>query len=590
MIEGIDITILSKEDVVAEKKDNRLSALCWNYKCGTSDLAFFNKGFGYFDEIPVPQMIDKSATYWLKDNTITQRGYGFNSHEENPLKTLLPNGHYECIRPVLKLSDEMFGEIVTNGGEHFPKRIEFGHYAQNLASDSEARLMSDLYSRFEENKKKMKSCGVYTYNSTNHLYYGVKLEAHPIYEFLDDKFVRVKYQPNLSRKQRKEIKLKFSDGVFYQAGAYGWFKVTPIEWIVDYENHQLISKNCLLSGIPLNRIASYGGNFEKSYLNYYLHTYMLPEILQFTKYKVKGEYDKNSIESVLGEIKRYKKYYLGRENLQQKVGSIIDTHNSKVKELSKNHFTPELEFQVGFKDIDTLDKELLNDLNGVVDILKADYEKCKPYYDMINILNGVNQKAELYKFIKSIRLVIDNRLLEDEKDKLNEELETIINKHIDISESLIEEAKNGIQGKTMVELETLLRIDLQPFLMKLHNLVETRDVVEEMMNGVKNIINNHYVETKNVRAKYLLDVIKEVADVIRIEGTNSDLDKLKEIVEFKIDYTKDTLSILRELSTVIKRAFDLEFEITERRVANERFNSSIVQVDLNDYLGEEPKL
>ena len=110
------------------------------------------------------------------------------------------------------------------------------------------------------------------------------------------------------------------------------------------------------------------------------------------------------------------------------------------------------------------------------------------------------------------------------------------------------------------------------------------------MNGVKNIINNHYVETKNVRAKYLLDVIKEVADVIRIEGTNSDLDKLKEIVKFKIDYTKDTLSILRELSTVIKLAFDLEFEITERRVANERFNSSIVRVDLNDYLGEEPKL
>ena len=205
---------------------------------------------------------------------------------------------------------------------------------------------------------------------------------------------------------------------------------------------------------------------------------------------------------------------------------------------------------------------------------------------MIDILS-LNKMDDISNLIKVIKKTIDeNKLFENVKESLKEELDIVISNNIDRINKYIEELKSNpnIECKTLDELKNEFRSDLQPFLIRLNNASISRDLVKEIKESTIAIINNNYVECKNDRASYLITLIKEVCAVIRTRGNNSDLEKLEQIMDFDIDYSQDILTILKELNEIFKQVYKIELDINNRTNSKERKLKTRVNIDVDSVL------
>ena len=222
----------------------------------------------------------------------------------------------------------------------------------------------------------------------------------------------------------------------------------------------------------------------------------------------------------------------------------------------------------------------MDKLNGIIEELKKDYEKGKPYYDMIEILNG-EKDHELKELLDGIKTILDNPMLGNDKEWLLNDFNEIISKNIKRSEDGILEVKQGKECVPFKTLELQLRHDLHYFLIKLFTIVEKKDVVNEIMNGVQAILEDKYAETKNQRAKFLLDLIYEVSSIIRERGNEEDFSRLKELLSFNIDYSQDIASIMKELNEIFTRVYRVELDVKARTNTIISFNESVIDVDMS---------
>ena len=553
MLDGIEITLLSEEELRDLPKPLQM--------CEQTDLTVITGANIRKEYEDLRKVKPRSTLQLTRTSYLDGDGVYYLSSFDHIISGQLEERNYS-IRPVLKLSPELFYEITKNShSDNGVRTVEFGNYLTDAASAKMQRKLNRLL-KFNLLKK------VEGYYRLDHS----SLEKRDIYEYEGNRYSQVTVDYNNS-----EERLILSNGKAYKRLSEVWIKEEPIEWIVDEKNSQLISVKALLSGIYFLVQRKYNCQFKETTMGRFMESHMKGDILQFAE--IKGK----EVETILGKIKENKKYYLGNDDINEKVKQIIDNHNSKIDSLPVEEDTS---LKIGFRDEEDLYRDLKLDLNNILDKLIEDSKISKPYFDMIDILS-LNKMDDISNLIKVIKKTIDeNKLFENVKESLKEELDIVISNSIDRLNKYIEELKSNpnIECKTLDELKNEFRSDLQPFLIRLNNASISRDLVKEIKESTIAIINNNYVECKNDRASYLITLIKEVCAVIRTRGNNSDLEKLEQIMDFDIDYSQDILTILKELNEIFKQVYKIELDINNRTNSKERKLKTRVNIDVDSVL------
>ncbi len=139
------------------------------------------------------------------------------------------------VRPVLPLEDIKIDNDV----------VELGLYPQWLASREETYELNDKFL-----SKLLEPTGL-TYVLYDYYYEDSKscwrFRRYPVYAKDDNLYIRYITQKKLIGNYQVVIRNRH----FLEDDAV-WVKVTPVEWLVDHNNFLLISRYCLLNGVPLN--------------------------------------------------------------------------------------------------------------------------------------------------------------------------------------------------------------------------------------------------------------------------------------------------------------------------------------------------
>ncbi|MCF0137199.1 MAG: hypothetical protein HUJ66_02415 [Oscillospiraceae bacterium] len=99
------------------------------------------------------------------------------------------------------------------------------------------------------------------------------------YGFMGEKFIRIKSRP----KEQSE-KFTLSNGMLYSPGDPVWLRVEPVEWYADFEEKLFVAKNCLVSGVRLQKQAAVPEfNFDETEMGVYLTRYMSRDIFSVSE-------------------------------------------------------------------------------------------------------------------------------------------------------------------------------------------------------------------------------------------------------------------------------------------------------------------
>lgn len=522
-----------------------------------------------------------------------------------------PYSHDFLLRPVLDFKNcpELFDRIQyfdpigeKNSGKVKYARTYFGLYPRYVVSQG---IENKLNIEFKHHNI-TKTNDVYTFDKTYpHIINNFKKSFNPIespvYEYEGKKYIRWKICQLL-----KDTNVELSNNIRYYNGKHVWIEITPIPWIIDFERKVLIAQEGLLYGIPFESFRKkfnpidYQSSFIKNFLDNTLKKEMLNNepLLKNKKESVKKESKpekKDEVSTILDSIRIYKKYYLGNMDVETKVKNILTNYQNDLKNISTNIGSKNKELSIGIQSPKLLYQKLLLNLNDVLFELKTHGEKVKNYYDMIDILLECKKdeidtsKDELCGDVNTIKHVSINFVANEQlRKKLQEKLEKIINKNIKRNKSYIEEFKtnDNIKAKSLDELKLEFRRDLQPFLEKeLITAVEKQNLVNEIMNNVKLMIENHFTESKNKVVKNYLTILNEIILKIKENGTSDDIELLKNIVnvDFNID---DDINITHKLELMIIEAYKIELDILERDMINREINDLKLDFDTESIFDE----
>lgn len=199
------------------------------------------------------------------------------------------------VRPVIKFQDifQMINLDSAMVNRQGVCEIEYGEYPQEKVGMVISKILDVKYK-----KGQLKKTGrSYTFNSAYPVSYKsktsleefeqekidgpVKLKQYEEYELNGKKYIRVR------RIKKTEIitDVDVYDNKYEESYENVWIEVTPITWLLDLNTNSLISKFCLLSGIPMFLSKNKGIEnmqseeyFDKSFMMEFLRQHMLPEI------------------------------------------------------------------------------------------------------------------------------------------------------------------------------------------------------------------------------------------------------------------------------------------------------------------------
>lgn len=504
-----------------------------------------------------------------------------------------------AIRPVLLLPNELFKEVTQNRtkGYRGTEEVEYGEYPQYAASLYNQKLLESLY-----RSGKLRATGRdYTFDKTKFDDYDQPFQPvkYEEYEYNYKKYIRVK-----ANSCRSRCFLSGDNGELYDNGSYIWVEVSPVVWLIDDKAKILVSKRCLLSGIRFNNDKKkYSGNFSKTEMYEYLNKHMIHDLFQCfnkTKEDITLE-NQNEIINLLKEIQKYTKYYNGDIDIKEKVESLIQDYNLKLEDIANTSNSNDVELLVEVNSIDTLRQKLVSDLEGILFELKNYSVNVKSYYDMKEILEECQKvtdidpkKDELCEMISKVRSILSSSIINRKiKNDLNSELDKIIEENIKRNdESLIKFKSLSIKPAEAESLEKLklnFRRDIHPYLIKLNDTILKLDVIDEAIGNVLLILNDDYKDTKNNQVKYFSNVVQEIVEKVRQIGSKEDEYKLKCLLDFEIDSSKDITEILKDLNEVVINAYKLEFDILERNKNVKNVNSNMVRVNIDKIFDDQEK-
>ena len=269
-----ELTLLSEGQIWGNNSDPQLEVISkYGTKAAITDLCILTGSCLYKDTIDEDRSLTgRTSWFWTRS-----------ADDKNDVRVIDKdgNGNIGCryarngaVRPALQ-SSVIFSQISTSRvrGYNGTEEVEFGEYPQNAA---DSRMQNILESEY---KRGMSKTGrSYTFDSvTDYGYYtGFKPVTYEEYEYQGKAYIRIKANFYFDG-----YKFMLSNGAYYKDGDYVWVEVSPVKWLIDDENNQLISKKGLVSGIRfLDKRTNYKGDFDRTEMKEYLDRYMVKDLFQ----------------------------------------------------------------------------------------------------------------------------------------------------------------------------------------------------------------------------------------------------------------------------------------------------------------------
>lgn len=451
----------------------------------------------------------------------------------------------------------------------------------------------------------------------------------------------------------------------FEEGRMVTVEVDSINWIVDSERKRLIAEKCLVSGIQFMRYNHLNDkeesvDFSKSNVRWYMEKYMKEQMFQYTKSKDLGVTDllydlaleeemnkheeeleeeaikkkelerkegkqeevkeikeenkpeekkvntkKQEIVSILEEIRDYKQYYLGKEDINNKIKKLYNEYLKKLNGLTEE---VDLGLYIGTKDPRNYYKDLINELTKILDKLKLNSIKIKDSLDMKNILEECRKETiDIDKDILCKKVNdLNNTILSFDtsisiKNKLIKELDNILSNYISRIDGYVEKYKNNVNSetKTIDELREEFNKDFVPFENKISKLslhYNILDILKECrkdeINATKDEICDTVYKIKNVSIAFINDIdlkkeltqeLNEIIDqnILNIEK-NIDEDNIKDDIneeKLRYDIAKSLTLFLVKLNRYVTNqevVNDIIKEVEE--MINNHFKESKIKV------------
>ena len=589
------VTMLSYDQVVGDRKDffeitsgllsmfeihNRIYAVgsnClklfkkYDAKCGATDCALLQgakSGDGLYDD---NNKYDRSkisnSGYWY---IINPEGKG-----KNCVEIMRPDGYlmssdesrylYETktgIRPVLSF-DELpnFWSHVSQTIKGIPM-VEYGEYPQFAVDEEKDKRLTHL---LNENKLV----------KTGKIYFD-KFEE---YEYGNKKYVRVTYDTNVKLANDREINRSAC-----------WLEVEPIQWIVDEENKLFISTRILAGGIHLDQSKSFTGSFEDTPIYKFLTQSFAKDLIPSKSAKERETERKSKltrVEVLLEEIYSLLDIVPNKDEIAKQIEAIITEYNNtldKVEDAKKNN-------QLSLYTIESASLDAEVKLEAILDNVRKQHIKYKNYYTMldlidsyINILNGKEiqiDDIDLDDDLHLIATVCLPFLSEVDQSVIKNDLLNVIN----AQKQEVLDFINDKEGDAKIPYETIqgmnldLRREIHPVLEKLRDTVNKRDIQLEIMESLRKTMEGNFEIPKNQTLAFFLQEINEAySQFLKVvdKATEKQQEKYKEealeIMNREIDYSKDIISIVKELREILS-----EIGILTNRI--ERYSAEIENIE-----------
>ena len=544
--------------------------------CDQTDLVLLTGGSVYYNS-STKRIVPFSATTLTADASVSSNSIAFvDSHEKEHSYTDLTD-YKKSVRPVLNIKPEIFNRIIDNSNhvavvnkfDIASVAIEFGCYPQVIAP-------FDMQVKLNKSKKRLNKTGnKYTLPSPE-----TGFITYDEYEFEGKRYIKVK--SNFRAKTKFGIKYPESNVVSFHSGDEVWVEVTPLTWLMDFEKKRLISVKNLLGGVPYHIFdGSPFISFEQACLGQFLNNHFVPEMTQSLAVT---ETERIKTDNLLEEINTYNEKYLCRGDIPKQVYELLKRYNESVEKTSNLNN----ELKVDYRDATTLNRDLNNELEAIRDYLKKEVDKIKPYYEMNELLtsevsNGNPLGDELIQFIHDInRFICNTKLLEDSRNDLIKRLNKVINTYIKKNAQLVKNYRvtGEIPSASFEDLVRSLRYDLHDYLVYLNDTTEKINVTKDILNGTRAIIRSEYNASKSSRVSYFLDCINESAIIIKNKGNRNDMEKLRKLLSFEIDYKKTIKELVDELEDILVQVYKIELDAVNR--TNENIRISKAKVNLNN--------
>lgn len=575
----LDFTFLTEEEIFGKNKLDVIRK--YGTKCTITDFAILLGG----GQSKLAVELEKIKGI-LSGNWWTRTSYG------TDIPIIIDEGGYcdfefpynrGCgARPVLsysKIASFCSNKVFEENGI---LEVEFGEYPRTIVSKKNARTLENAFLNITTNQ----TGKCYTTDSIKNqdINTPFKPRTHIEYEYNGQKYIRFVADSECAEKE-------LSDGRIIKEGEVYWIKVEPIKWMIDEKEDKAIAKEILFSGIYFDKKYKYKGNFDETFIKKFMNIYFAKDIIPFNYHK--KDIKEDEIFLVIDEINNYLEKYLGNNKdnfdkiIKEYIDKLINDYNLKLESIKNNNNLLTFEnndVQYHYSKLVMEFKDILDRLKEYFDNYKSSYEVIDIINNLLNILNNneynkdnLNELDEYFITIKEVILpYIDNN--QGIINKLNTILKNT-KKDIINNISILElDELNGIKNndredKTKEELIFDIRKNIHPILIELNNLVRNRDIKNEIECECYNIMNNNYSESKNKLIGRYLNLINILARKIKNKTDNQEeLLKLKEILDFDIDYSKDINNIISKLLQIINSLYSLLFSIDERINNNQLLN------------------
>ena len=481
-----------------------------------------------------------------------------------------------AILPVLPLTEDIEKRIKSKYKVINDYGIEFAEYGESpLFIADEVIMQSKLEELYKKNKLK-KTGRHFTYNDNSINKNKINLVKYDEYIYNNRKYIRLKVTLN---EEYSNIKFKYT----YKTGDYVWIKVQKIMWIVDRENKRMISTIGLPSGMRFDSSRKENINFNESELKWYLDNYMSKEIFQSIKEQEEIKNDittkeKTKIDILLDELEKEIKNYLGnKEEVYNYIDNLIEDYNKSLDKLNINkelvldrRESLELQLQIRLEQIlakikNSNDKEIekiLNIINICIDKLNGrETEDTNELYKDISLLNDKilpflpDEKEEYYRNILLNMFVKEKNKLDKYCNSIN-----VLNIEVPILEKPYNKEEDFVYG---------IRKKLNTILLEVNAEVIKTDIIKEIINTYKSIINNNYSKAKNKNIKLYLELIQELSHFIEENGNTLEKDNLIRILNNNINYQNEIEEVMTTLLDNIVSLYKLKYRI-ENRIKTEK--------------------
>ena len=526
--------------------------------------------------------------------------------------------------------------------------VKFGWYTEYTANNSMQHKLNNALKA----KELKKLNNFYTFDKTDnrHLTGSFKPINYPVYEYLDGKYIRMKINQYHEHRDFDDIicridkpTIKLNDGSRWAHGEYIWIKVSELTWEVNEKTKRLLSRHAILSGIQYMAYDSRFGpiDYYQSNINWYINTYLKPQLLQFVKVNVKelkeiygivdNDEKKFNEGSSLEDLKSYLKFLETRlkanihedgDEIEQKITSLKALikekeqeeqrkkeitkeekplpkeevkkpveENEKKKELTKllEEIRDSKKYYLGNEDINKLVKEKYNSYIKELDELKKRIDnhdnslvikRTDPnyYYErLISELNDIVEKLREH----SVKVKPIHEMLEI----LNECRKSTIDVNKDSLCKTIDETNNIILGLN-VDQKTKSKLISRLDGILANNIERNKSYINAFKKNI-----NAPTKTLDELKEELTKDLKPFNDHLNnVNNCNIMLNILLECQKDKIDITKDPIcnSVNNVKSTIFKfiLLFDSNIKDNLNTELESILNKQINQVTnyLNDSL------